>query len=200
MEEGEAQMKANKSCPYKIMRVQNSEGQSGQTKKNTYFYKLMVLILVWKCVRIFLYNHLFLFALKNNKCYFTITESLVLLEGCLSLDILAATQANVITWFRYVMDKVTVNTVYSNFRSPSGPEVKTYFCGQSPAVFVGFNPKRDMELFLLWVLSGRGLWRRTDHMSRAVLPTVFNRVWSTNMANEASMSHWWAGVQNRTQI
>jgi hypothetical protein len=35
------------------------------------------------------------------------------------------------------------------------------------------------------LLSGRGLWRRADHSSRGVLPTVVRRcVWSRNLKNE----------------
>jgi len=43
-------------------------------------------------------------------------------------------------------------------------------------------------MFVSWdccVLSGRGLWRRADHSSRDVLPTVVRRcVWSRNLKNE----------------
>ena len=53
-------------------------------------------------------------------------------------------------------------------------------------------PLGGMDVFLLWVLSGRERFlRRADHSSRGVLPTVVRRcVWSRNLVKEKVMVHW----------
>jgi len=50
---------------------------------------------------------------------------------------------------------------------------------------------------LLWVLCvvrWRSLWR-SDHSARGVLPTMVRRfVWSRNLVNKETVTHWWAVV------
>ena len=50
---------------------------------------------------------------------------------------------------------------------------KVWVCGRSHAGIAGSNPTGDMEVFFLCcVLSGGGLHRRADHLSREALPNV----------------------------
>ena len=58
---------------------------------------------------------------------------------------------------------------------PVAERSKAQVYGLSPAVILGSNPTRDMDVCL----------RRTDHSFREILPTVARRcVWSSNLVRE----------------
>ena len=74
---------------------------------------------------------------------------------------------------RYVIDPYVIcEAIHQYVPVPVAARSKAQVCGRSPAGIVGSNPTGDMDVCLLWVLSGRSL---CDGL--ITRPEVFYRLW-----------------------